>query len=1479
MGKSCRLSPVVFKREGTRIVERDSKLFQDIKDAVQDYDTAWQMWAFSKTDEFKKRYKNLEYDELGEVTFPSLIKALGLEKAYNMDKNRLAAEKEYGFKDTVFPNPVTATVKVNDFNQKEKNLVAIIIKDKEGYKVQVVPRNPTNLNYARQQSFNHALSNEIVDMLHQMGFDVSFVSDTKFRGLFDPDKPELVNGFLQVIKIAKGEKGEDALPEEFSHLIIEGLINHPLIQRLLSTLDATQVQEILGNMYERYSQEYQGDGLRLKKEAAGKLLAQFITGQGNISQPVIQPRRSLLSRIWNWVKNIFSKTTNQDIDEARLRAHDTIAGIYNLVASGEAVNLIDKHSVINAEKMFFLDQNYNDMEKAAMKALEVEGRLVDLERKESDGKLSPVTIKTFNDMNEYVGSDRYASALMLYLRDVKDRAKGLQEHMRKMQEYDENQLKTMPMEELRTLGKLNRTIRDFNAGVKESVQILATFSEDAHMTKLGIPENTANEISKLANEVLARLNGMDNFVRTTELHIVYNISRKQYKNDIVRGIGSRRNEIMALDTILDHAEKDINWADRWLTAMSDASDEMLTIIDSIVKNQQFDRDEEIRKIEAEIAMLDKNLRKAGFTSEFIYEMKEGVPTGRIISQYDWDGYLEDLRNFMEFLESQNLPRQEYVERLNKWKNGYDEDKNVKRLIPIYIDPEYNEMYKNGNKDSIPHDAVYEMAPNPSLYNKNKNVINNLQDPQKVYYKRMMELKHEMMMKIPHRGQGLYKVAYISKDLVEGILDNSAGNPIKATLDNFKRRVTRRPDDIGFGADPTSLKDDTKAILESMTDSKKAADDILATFDAAIDDDIFHTTSARSIKRIIDRNKDSKGKLRDIDQTVSDIFDYINGENFYLVETNFTNQRIQKLPVYYTRRLKDMKMLSLDFSGTMLAYSSMAINYEKMNEVVDILEVARDYVKSRKVLENAKGNQPSRYRFEALGKVWKGFVNAAGNGSNIAGRIDDYMASVVYGEEKKDEGTWEIFNVDLDVAKSLDALKDYTGLLGLGLNVFSTGSNIAVGKIQQWIEAAGGEYFGFKDYAKACLQYEELIAGCVAEMNSQVKKNKLSLLIKMFDPMGDYYTSLRDPHYSGHWASKMLGNSTLAYIGMNAGEHLLRCQTMLAMLNATKLIDTKNNNKEISLYDALQPVTDPETGITTLELQEGLVFERELIDNTGGLKKDEKGRLYSDNKNYGKALRDENGKIITEQVELKDKEKRDFLFRTKRAIKKVNDSLNGAFDTIDKGAAHRTAIKRLVMQYRQWMPAHYMRRFARAHYDLDLQRWREGYYTTVFKVMNDMGKDLMHLKLSFLTTYKNLSAHEKANLRRAFTEIDIFFALMWLCKLGGRVKDRDRSWLDKMALYQIHRMYLEVGASSPINPFGFVDNILTILQTPSASIDTLEKFQKLLNLWNSFDEIQTGRYQGWTELGRNAYEMIPLVKQVDKAWHFDDSMFSMFDMDD
>lgn len=1467
MASYCRVNPVVFKKNGKNIEEVDSKLFQDIKEAIGDYETSWKMWAFTKTQDFKRKYKNVEYDELGEVTFPSLIKALGLEDVYNKQKTAKRAAKDYGLFNHLFDEVNTALRKMEEFNAKEEKLVSTVEKKDGKYEVVVRQKTGSNIERARQQSYRRQLTAEIIGLLRTLGFDVGILDDAKYDGLFDPEDAKLVNGFIEIIKIARGEQGEEALPEEFSHLLIRGLKSMPLVQRLLATIDESLMEETLGEQYEQYLEEYDGDMDKMREEVAGKMLAQYIKKEGTIRMQEVNKRKGLLSRIWSWVKNLFKRVTDRQLADMRMQAYDKVAEIYKMVASDEILPYIDKHAVLTGEQLAKLSAEYASTEKIANLGMTLQVRLGGLEAaKNATGRMNPETYKDVYDIQTAYEQREFITSISTFLDRTKTRLEGLHKRTMLIEKQQENN----PDKSIKTLNYIAGVVLQIDQMLEgygdymENMSLLDMDSNWMYVTGNNMNEDTAEMIARKAKICKNYLGLLKTFRATTTINVLYDFARTEYRGDKERGIGDRRQEVMALWTILDHAERDINFVDHLFSALYDCDDALLSIVDGLVKNQKYERDLEMVKISTEINALDKKLRDSGHTSEFILERNEKGEPVRLLSPYDWDTWREEKKKEAERLRELGYSGKKFRDEMEKWLN-YRNEKGVPRMKKVYVDPDIDARAQRGEDVG---EQMFEMVPNPDFYPNKAHVIEDLSDAEKNYYHAVINIKRKMMARIPHRGQHIYKTINISKDLVEGIMDNETGNPLTATVDYYKRKFVRRPDDVGFGLDD-NFKEEVRRILASEKDSEKAAEKIKVAIANALDRDIFMVMDEKKIRSIIERNKkdkDGKKKDLDIEKTIEDLIEQINLENFYLVETDFAGQRIQKLPIYYTRKLKNPKMLTTDFSGALIAYSAMAVNYQKMEEIINLLELMQTHVNQRDV-RALDSNKPLLSRTVVFDRVYKRYVVKTGAETNIGDRFNHYMESVVYEKRTIDVGNIELYKgVSVNVTKVLEVLKDYTGILGLGLNIFSAISNLAVGKIQQWIEAWGGEWFDVKDYAKAIGQYTELMPGCFAEMGSPIKKNKLSLLIQMFDPMGEYYNSLRDVNHSNHKVARILGTGSLGYLGLNAGEHILHCQTMLAILNHIKLIDTTSENgEEISLFDALE-VKENQDGSYRLELREGLAYKRDMIET--------KEKKTAQNERMIVPVRDENGKIKQELVPLKDNDLTRFLIRTRKIIHGVNASLNGDFNLDDKGIIHRWAILKLVMQYRQWMPAHYMRRFARAHYDTNLEQFREGYYTTMAKIGKHMLEDIAKGKWEqLLAETKGLSDHEKANLRRAQAEIAIFWTLIGLCKIGGKVGDEDRVWAEKMALYQLYRMRLEVGSSTPC--LKFFQNMITILNSPSASLDTLKKVEKAIHMNNLFDEIQSGRYEGWMEFERDLFNLLPYAPQIFKAWDFDDSMFTTF----
>ena len=203
--------------------------------------------------------------------------------------------------------------------------------------------------------------------MRSLGFNVSINDSMSYNGMFNPlNAMPTADGLRTVIQIAKGQRGEDAFPEEFSHFIIEGLTQVPLVSRLLESLrNPRVVEEILGDSYNKYKDLYGDDFYMLQKEAAAKLLQQHIV------EGKAYTRESFLDRIWNFVKSLFSSISEQSIDDAINEANQGAAKLASMIKDESILPLVDKDAVLGGKAMYSVSKDIDKLENLANKALEV----------------------------------------------------------------------------------------------------------------------------------------------------------------------------------------------------------------------------------------------------------------------------------------------------------------------------------------------------------------------------------------------------------------------------------------------------------------------------------------------------------------------------------------------------------------------------------------------------------------------------------------------------------------------------------------------------------------------------------------------------------------------------------------------------------------------------------------------------------------------------------------------------------------------------------------------------------------------------------------------------------------------------------------------------------------------------------------------------------------------------------------------------
>lgn len=624
-------------------------------------------------------------------------------------------------------------------------------------------------------------------------------------------------------------------------------------------------------------------------------------------------------------------------------------------------------------------------------------------------------------------------------------------------------------------------------------------------------------------------------------------------------------------------------------------------------------------------------------------------------------------------------------------------------------------------------------------------------------------------------------------------------------------------------------------LENLTEAQRAYYDVAMKIKIAMDgmlpNNRTHTYWAvqkkvrgvdaviqdKSLKKAFDRFKSQF--VVDRDDTEFGELDLDEGK--YMV-TDFGGNPVKKVPVFYTSWLgSDMRYLDTNFTDSLLAYGSMAYNYDSMNEIVDAMELTNLQMQDRKIYQT-EGNKKLRTRFKWMDTAFGSDYFKDGGNSELQKKLRNYIDSNIYGKRKLEE----ITSGGLNYGKTGDALKAYGSMVSMGYNLFSGTANASMGLTQSILNAIGGEHFGIKDLIWAHKEYFKKVPGNIADSYSDIQDNKLSLLTRLFDTEEDFFSTTKESGFNKNVLKKMIGKHNPLILN-SMGEHYLHSIGMLSMLHNIKC--KKEGSKDVvSLYD---------------------VFKEEEV-------KDPNGNIL-----YKQLTIPEGYKIVENDVEIGDLNN-EYLQKLKLKIQNVNHTMHGAFGEVDRGDAHRSVIGRLILQYRQWMPAYYMNRFKGKRYNLTTNQEEEGFYLTGAKFIWGTLKDLKNLKFQIGTRYKNLSNHEKSNLWKALSEVSLFY-IIGLILSGWDDDDKDDSGILTLLKYNLYRVRMELGASAPTST-DFFKNVTTLLNSPVPCLQLTDRLINLIDVTNLFDEIESGKYKGWNKWTRDLFYSIPYARNIDKV---------------
>lgn len=575
----------------------------------------------------------------------------------------------------------------------------------------------------------------------------------------------------------------------------------------------------------------------------------------------------------------------------------------------------------------------------------------------------------------------------------------------------------------------------------------------------------------------------------------------------------------------------------------------------------------------------------------------------------------------------------------------------------------------------------------------------------------------------------------------------------------------------------------------------------------------------SVQRLIDTASNPDAAFENIKREMAQFFDFTKKDdddqlygNASSGLTDFTGKEFMTLPVLFTSKLRNTDELSTDVFSDLMMYAYSVNEYKELDEIVNPLKLLRESVKQKRLLKTKFG-KVLQETINIDGSKVKNPVYLEETQNNLLSKIDEFLECQVYGRYLKPQG-----NSKVDKQKVVTFIKKCTSTAYLGCNWLAGVANVANAIGMQNIEAFAREWFTAKELASADKKYASLLPAYFAEIGERNKQSELALFMEMFNIKQDYREKIGKTQKK-NYMQRIFGNN-IAFIQQSLGDHWIYNRNAIAMALHEKV---RYNGKIVSVWDVREIVTDPKTGKKIMQIKEGV----KNLDGTD----------FSKNK-FGEK------------------------------ISQVIQTIVGNYNPEDMLAAKRIAEGRLIFQMRDWMMPLLMRRFQSSRGSLSKGINEEGYYRTLARMLWDLRKAPYNIKAE----WNNLTPAERANVKRAVFELSQLLALFMMVNFinwGG--DDPDRIWALQFAEYMANRELHELGFLAP-TPL-MAQEIIKTVQSPfvaaSAISDVNKVFVVAMNPNNWTEEVESGRYKGYTRVGAAILKApIPPItwyKQINKIY--------------
>lgn len=881
---SCSLIPKVRKSDGT-IVE--SKLFNSLLSYTNSRRQAKEYYAIGKNQEFLELVADkARFDENGEIKFNSLRTLAKLDIEENRIIDSLNKEIKAGIYN--YEEALSILQMFNRSHSMNDGYLATISNVEEGkVKLEVVPNNESNKNKLIENIQNRALHERIKYYLASNGVNVAFLDDPNVEGRYSTTNAERTSdGLYTLIKIARGEKGNDALMEEAGHFVVGALGNDPLVQRLLEILTPQMQEQILGE--DKYNELYGRQNP--DREVAGYLVGQALRSELDKQSYISK----IISRIINKAKRVFYRLRGDEVGylkteakeiaekladgfmsdnfkgsvENALNTEETLYSASDSVAVSTLKQVIRKFHAIalrmrnidnKLSKQYFmmLDQvdkgKYLKPGNAMSDIIAIQGLLETLSMIPS--QLVSIQQKVANiDFNYDSINNETAAVLMeaqTFIKNIEEIKKTIEDTLipdvdssNKMN-ADDLTIDTMRM----LVGEINNILVTNNRGSQGLTALVLLKSREfyAKFLELGLGKRY---VTKAARKIFKR-------VEETDKKTGKKVKRLRLINEDAKDLD--------LYQMLREQEEDEGYFHSVLTSMSNATALTNQAIDKIFRRYKKVANDRVLAIRNELIVLEKKLKDINGNTDEFFERDPNTNelTGSIIDKYLW-GVID--AEYQELYESERQKFNESVDKSNKTRNE------LSLLWAKYWNP-IDKAFK---------DSHFQLAAD---------------------------------------GKTLVPVdAYIN----EYYKQNIEGTAKEIWLNEYKAIKTMIDEEcLGRNAVPHRAPQ-FKGLNMNRLRNRMAN----ASFSSALGNTIWENVTETFLEDSEDRDFGSAVTYNPDEQTFND-------------QEIIESEKIRRIPLFGINKLKDMNALSTDLFQSTLAYASMAYRYNISKQFANMLELGKE----------------------------------------------------------------------------------------------------------------------------------------------------------------------------------------------------------------------------------------------------------------------------------------------------------------------------------------------------------------------------------------------------------------------------------------------------------------------------------------------------------------------------------------------------------